>query len=141
MLKILFLISFLILPHSYADDDKSHKKSEKKSRHQASEASEDQIKAGKKIFQRKACGGCHKIGGDQVSPVGPDLKDVTKRRDPKWLREWIKDPRVMQAANDPIYLELFKKFPTKMPYLKLTDSDIEDLLKYIESESNKKKGK
>lgn len=126
MFKVLLILSFFILPHSYAEDKKS---------------SEDQIKNGKKLFQRKACGGCHKIGGDQVSPVGPDLKDVSKRRDPKWLREWIKDPRIAQTANDPIYMELFKKFPTKMPYLKLSESDVEDLIKYIDSESNKKKGK
>lgn len=124
MLKILFLISLFLSP-SYADEKKSL---------------EDQIKNGKKVFQRKACGGCHKIGGDQATAVGPDLKDVTERRDPKWLKEWIKDPRIMQNANDPIYAELFKKYPTKMPYLKISDADIEDLLKYIESESNKKKG-
>ena len=140
MLKILFLISFLIIHQSYADDDKSHKKSEKKSRHAASEASEEQIKNGKKVFQRKACGGCHKIGGEDTASVGPNLKDVEKRRDPKWVRQWIKDPRILQAANDPIYVELLKKYPTKMPYLKLSDSDIEDVLKYIDSES-KKKGK
>jgi mono/diheme cytochrome c family protein len=133
MLKILFFMSFLVLPHSYADDEKTEKKS-------GHEASEDQIKSGKKVFQRKACGGCHKIGGEETTSVGPNLKDVEKRRDPKWVREWIKDPRIKQAANDPIYVELMKKYPTKMPYLKLSDSDIEDVLKYIESES-KKKGK
>jgi hypothetical protein len=125
-IKFLFLIFLIIIPFSYAKDKKSLN---------------DQIKNGKLAFEQKGCSACHQIGGDRENPIGPDLKNVTETRDRKWLIEWIQDPRKKQKENDPIYLELFKKFPINMPYIKLKDSEIKDILKFIRDESSKKKGK
>ena len=135
MIKYLILFFCLLSHNVYAKKAKrtitEHKEGPK----------EEQIENGKKIFRKKACGGCHKIGGEIEGGVGPNLKDVTTRRDHKWLVEWIKDPRVKLDQKDPIAMELLKKYPTKMPYLKLTDAEIEDVIEYIKSESNKKKEK
>lgn len=55
-------------------------------------------------FFRQSCASCHTIGGGRLT--GPDLKDVTRRKDPAWLERFIQDPRSLIDAGDPYALEL-----------------------------------
>jgi protein SCO1 len=93
--------------------------------------SDDQ--AGQILFKR-ICAPCHTIGvGDRA---GPDLRDVTARRDRAWLTNMIRDPKKMFADKDPIVLALAEKFPgVRMPVLGISDSDAEELLTYLDEQS------
>jgi len=88
---------------------------------------------GQALF-KKICAPCHTIGvGDRV---GPDLRDVTARRDRAWLTNFIKDPKKMFADKDPTVLALAAKFPgVRMPALGLGDLDAQDLLVYLDAQS------
>src|SRR5215468_7064554 len=75
--------------------------------------------AGQILFKR-ICAPCHTIGvGDRV---GPDLRDVTARRDRAWLTNFIRNPKKMFADKDPIVLAMAEKFPgVRMPVLGVSD--------------------
>jgi protein SCO1 len=79
------------------------------------------------------CGACHTVGnGDKV---GPDLRDVTSRRDRTWLFRYIKTPGRLRATNDPISKMLFARYKVRMPDLGLADGDVHVLVKYLEERS------
>src|SRR5690606_2738460 len=40
---------------------------------------------------KQNCMSCHTVGGGRL--VGPDLKDVTERKDREWLTRFILDPK------------------------------------------------
>lgn len=82
----------------------------------------------------KACASCHTIGGGDL--IGPDIKDVVKRRDRAWLTRFLIAPEKMRAEKDPLILEISKKYPgVMMPNLGLMEADVSDLLQYIETRS------
>lgn len=88
---------------------------------------------GQALF-RKACASCHSIGGGDR--IGPDLKDIAKRREPKWLTEFLMAPDEMRAKKDPLTMAISQKYKgVKMPNLGLGENDISDLLNYIETMS------
>ena len=96
----------------------------------------EKVKLGKKIFRRKGCKGCHVIGNFKNKKLrGPDLLDVTSKREKAWLEGWLKDPRIYIKNKDPIIMGLLKKYPTKMPYLKLKPKEVAGLLEYLRHES------
>ena len=55
-------------------------------------------------FFQQRCGMCHTIGGGRL--VGPDLKDVTKRKDREWLEHFILNPKAVIDSGDAYALEL-----------------------------------
>lgn len=81
------------------------------------------------------CAPCHTIGG---SPDGgaPDLKDVTKRRDRRWLVRFILDPEDL-VKKDADAAALVKQYDgVVMPETDgLTPRRAEELLTYIEAAS------
>lgn len=82
-------------------------------------------------FQDK-CMSCHTVG--QGDDVGPDLKDVSKRRKKAWLIRFIQESQSMIEEGDPIANELFTKYKKKkMPDQELSKSEVEDLITYIDS--------
>lgn len=84
------------------------------------------------VFFEKKCSSCHTIG--QGDDIGPDLKDVTKRRDKVWLYRFVRESQSMIQEGDPLANELFNKFrKKKMPDQQLSDSEMEELFKFIES--------
>ncbi len=88
---------------------------------------------GQQIFQLK-CTSCHTIGGGKL--VGPDLKDVTARRERAWLQEFILDPNSKFDSNDPIATQLLTEFNNvRMPNMALTAADVDSVLLFFESSS------
>jgi cytochrome c2 len=89
---------------------------------------------GGQILFKRICAPCHTIGvGDRV---GPDLRDVTARRDRAWLTNMIRNPKKMFADKDPIALALAEKFPgVRMPVLGISDGDAQVLLSYLDQQS------
>ncbi len=79
----------------------------------------------------KVCYSCHNIGGGDKT--GPDLKDVTTRRDREWLRQFIPSAKDMKKSGDPDAIELFEKFaPEEMADQLLTEEQIDQILDMIE---------
>ncbi len=55
-------------------------------------------------YFKQNCSSCHTIGGGRLT--GPDLKNVTQRRDKAWLIKFIQDPRATIDAGDPYAQQL-----------------------------------
>jgi nitrite reductase (NO-forming) len=82
---------------------------------------------GKLAFESK-CLACHTIaGGDKL---GPDLYQVTKRRDEAWLTRWLKNPEQM-LATDAMAKQLLDKYKVPMPNQNLSDQEIREYIAYF----------
>ncbi|MGE5097733.1 MAG: multicopper oxidase domain-containing protein [Betaproteobacteria bacterium] len=82
---------------------------------------------GKLGFENK-CLACHTIaGGDRV---GPDLHNVTKRRDEAWLTRWLKSPEQM-LQGDATAKEMLAKYKLPMPNQNLSDEEIREYFAYF----------
>jgi protein SCO1/2 len=80
----------------------------------------------------KVCASCHTIGHGQR--VGPDLVNLTSRRDRPWISSYISNPNTIRAQDTAVVRELMEKFPTvRMPNLGLADVDVSDVVAYIEA--------
>lgn len=77
-----------------------------------------QVAAGKWIWQKHNCNDCHTILGIG-GYYAPDLTKVMSRRDPDWMRSFLKDPSAVWPAS------------RKMPNLHLTDAEITDLIAFL----------
>jgi mono/diheme cytochrome c family protein len=99
----------------------------------------DKAKAGQKVFGAKACMGCHTVGKGRLA--GPDLAGMFERRTEAWLRAWLKDPAPMFETDETAKTLLKEYNNVKMPNMKLTDEQIEQVLHYIADESSKVKKK
>lgn len=49
-------------------------------------------------FFRQNCISCHTVGGGRL--VGPDLKDVTQRKERAWLAQFLNNPKAMIDGGD-----------------------------------------
>ena len=89
-------------------------------------------------FFIKHCAACHTIGdGDRI---GPDLAGVTARRDGAWLTRFISAPDAVRASGDPTAKALAAKYtPAIMPRLGVAESDVAQILHYLEKQSAAKK--
>jgi nitrite reductase (NO-forming)/hydroxylamine reductase len=87
---------------------------------------------GQTIFETK-CVACHTIG--EGVRIGPDLKDISDKRERDWLVRWIDDP-IGMAQNDPIGQEIFAEYnQVPMAPSFLTEPEIDDVLDYIDEVS------
>ena len=88
---------------------------------------------------RFRCLACHSLGAEEG--IGPGLKGVTERRDRKWLARWLKEPDKMLAEKDPIATDLYNRYnKVLMPNLRLSDGDVQALIKYMEDSSKASAG-
>ncbi|MBC3540108.1 c-type cytochrome [Rufibacter sediminis] len=98
-------------------------------------AAQDAVK-GKAVFDGN-CAACHAV---QEQVVGPALKDVHKRRDEKWISNFIKNSTKVIASGDKQAVEVFEKFgKVQMTSFEgtLSDGDIKDVIAYVKEESDK----
>ena len=86
-------------------------------------------------YFRQNCMNCHTIGGGRLT--GPDLKDVTKRKDRDWLARFMANPKGVIDSGDPYALKILEESRNvPMPTLPgLTPDRLENLLDLIEAES------
>ncbi|MBC6607534.1 cytochrome c [Hymenobacter sp. BT188] len=97
-----------------------------------SEADLGAFTAGQEVFANN-CAQCH---GVQEVVVGPALKGVHERRPISWLIPWIKNSSKMVASGDEYAVKIFNQYQRQqMPSFALTDTQIQQLVKYIEIES------
>jgi mono/diheme cytochrome c family protein len=89
-----------------------------------------QAQDGEKLFQQ--CIACHTVG--QGKRLGPDLLDVSKKRDLTWVKNFIKSSQSMIKSGDPEAMAVFEEFnKLVMIDYPLPDADIEAIIKYIDS--------
>ena len=87
------------------------------------------VERGKQIFKTN-CAACHKLEGKLI---GPELLKIGEKRDPEWLKLWIKDNTALVASGDKLAKEVSEFSPIAMtPFPQLSDQDLDDLLKYME---------
>jgi mono/diheme cytochrome c family protein len=86
-------------------------------------------------FFRQNCMNCHTIGGGRLT--GPDLKDVTQRKDREWLINFMMNPKAVIDSGDPYALKILEESRNvPMPTLPgMTRERSENLLDLIEAES------
>lgn len=90
-------------------------------------------------FFKQNCTSCHTIGGGRLT--GPDLKDVTQRKDRAWLTRFIVDPRAVLDSGDPYAAKLFEEArgAVMAKVVGINDSIAGQLLDLIEEESKLEK--
>lgn len=92
-----------------------------------------QAQDGEQLYQQ--CRACHSIGQGKL--LGPDLLDVTKRRDAIWVRSFIKSSQSMIKSGDPAAIAIFEEFNNLvMIDYPLSDADMEAIINYIDSFSS-----
>ena len=86
-------------------------------------------------FFRQNCASCHTIGGGRL--VGPDLKDVSQRKDRDWLVNFIQDPTAVLNSGDPYaaQLKLEAKGAVMQTIPGMTRDRADALLQLIKNES------
>ncbi len=86
-------------------------------------------------FFRDNCISCHTIGGGRLT--GPDLKDVTQRKDRAWLVQFLQSPQGMVDRGDTYVLKLQEEARgVVMPTINgMSPARAEMLLTMIEAES------
>lgn len=89
---------------------------------------------GEKIFIQ-TCRACHTIGEGKL--VGPDLYNVSQKRNENWLLSFIKSSQTMIKSNDPEAVAIFNEYnKVVMPDQNLTDQQIRMILSYISTVSS-----
>jgi mono/diheme cytochrome c family protein len=83
---------------------------------------------GESIFEQK-CAGCHTIGAG--NRVGPDLKDVTTRRDREWLISYNMRAADMKGFGDPIAVELAQNWGAAMPNIDITEAESAAIVDFL----------
>src|SRR6516165_9370403 len=100
-------------------------------RRQQQEANLDEKQAeGRRVFETTACVNCHAVGGTNgTGRFGPDLTHLMSRRTiaagaaentPENLRLWIQNPDAIKTGS-------------LMPAMKLSDADLDALVRYLET--------
>ena len=96
---------------------------------------------GEALF-RTRCSTCHEIGrvpGTTLKP-GPNLLDVSERRDHPWLLRWIQEPDKMLEEHDPVAMQMFESYNRlPMPNLQISEHEAQLLLDFIQVESKRMK--
>ena len=74
------------------------------------------------VFRREGCLSCHELFGNGTS-FGPALDGVGSRRDPSWLKEYLRSPR--PGVGD-------RTWRLRMPaYDKLKEGELDALVNYL----------
>ena len=85
-------------------------------------------------FFREKCKSCHTIGGGRLA--GPDLKDVTARKDRDWLTGFMMNPQSYIDRGDSYATKLLEDYRSVMPSISgMTKDRCDKLLDLIEAES------
>ena len=62
--------------------------------------------AGKALFNAN-CAACHKL---YSRATGPELYNVTERRDRDWLYRWIKNNKELRDSGDPEAIAIYEEY-------------------------------
>jgi cytochrome c2 len=92
-------------------------------------------KRGETLFTARGCNTCHNIS-HTGKMSGPDLGGVVQNRDRAWLTQFLKNTDQM-LKDDPLAVAMLKKWKNvKMPDQHLSDSEVEALINYLETQTH-----
>ncbi len=95
------------------------------------------VEKGRNIYNQK-CISCHTIGKGEI--VGPDLENITEKRDRNWLKRFILKPEKMIAEGDSLANALLQQFNNiPMPNQGLNEQETKSILLYLEQQSESEK--
>jgi len=89
---------------------------------------------GEELFRGKGCNACHELGGGRL--VGPDLADVTERREKDWIIAMIARPDSM-LRNDSTARALLAEYYTPMQDVGVTPGQAEALYHYLRTRTRR----
>ena len=84
------------------------------------------VTSGKNVYDLK-CASCHKLTDEKL--VGPGWKDVTKRRAPEWIMNFVTNTDEM-LQKDAVAKNLYEVCLVKMPNQNLSDDDARAILEF-----------
>lgn len=92
------------------------------------------ITAGKNVYDVK-CASCHKLTDEKL--VGPGWKEVTKRRTPEWIMNFVTNTDEM-LQKDVAAKNLYEVCLVKMPNQNLSDDDARAVLEFQRNNDGEK---
>ncbi len=92
------------------------------------------IGTGKGVYDLK-CASCHKLTEEKL--VGPGWKDVTKRRAPEWIMNFVTNTEEM-LEKDAVAKNLYEVCLVKMPNQNLSDDDARGVLEFMRNNDGEK---
>ena len=92
------------------------------------------ITTGKNVYELK-CASCHKLTDEKL--VGPGWKDVTKRRAPEWIMNFVTNTEEM-IEKDAVAKNLYEVCLVKMPNQNLSDDDARAVLEFQRNNDGEK---
>lgn len=88
---------------------------------------------GEKIYDLK-CASCHRLDGTRL--VGPGWKDITKRREPEWIMNFVTNTDENLDKNATA-MSLLEECMVRMPNQNLSDADARHVLEFMRSNDAK----
>jgi cytochrome c551/c552 len=92
------------------------------------------ITTGKNVYDVK-CASCHKLTNEKL--VGPGWKEVTKRRTPEWIMNFVTNTDEM-LSKDAVAKNLYEVCLVKMPNQNLSDDDARAVLEFQRNNDGEK---
>ena len=94
---------------------------------------ETMVAGGKSVFEVK-CSSCHKLTGEKL--VGPGFAQVTDRRTPEWIMNFVTNTDEM-IEKDTAAQRLLEQCLVRMPNQSLSDQDARHVLEYLRKNDGK----
>jgi cytochrome c551/c552 len=91
------------------------------------------VTAGQNIYDLK-CSTCHRLDGTKV--VGPGWKDVTLRRKPEWIMNFVTNTDE-NLNKDAQAMSLLEECMVRMPNQNLSDDDARHILEFMRNNDAK----
>ncbi|HEY8918915.1 MAG TPA: c-type cytochrome [Chitinophaga sp.] len=91
------------------------------------------VAGGKTVYDVK-CAACHKLTNEKL--VGPGWKDVTDRRKPEWIMNFVTNTDEM-IDKDPAAQAMLEQCMVRMPNQHLTDDEARHVLEYMRENDGK----
>lgn len=81
-----------------------------------------------KILFKNECENCHALFEEKL---GPPLACINNRLEKGWVHKWLKDSDQLIKEGDIYAIELRNKYKIQHPQVRLSESDITDILHYL----------
>lgn len=81
-----------------------------------------------KLLFKNDCENCHALFEKKL---GPPLACISNRLEKAWVSKWLKDSDQLIKDGDLYAIDLRNTYKIPHPYIKLSESDIEDILNYL----------